>query len=301
MQETDRQDTWTERLPRPRVGLVLGAGGIRGCAHAGVVSILQDAGVPIDLVVGASIGSMIGLGCAAGWTGERLIEASRLATPGNIFRFYTSRLRPGPDNPLARMVYEAGAGKTFADLALPFAVVATDMNTGQPVVFDSGPVLPAIQASIAIPLVARPVALEDGVYVDGGLLETAPVFVARQMGADLVIAVCLGYNYSAPRFLRQRPWTRSILERMGKQRNPATVRLHDQIRFGCRLFAASYQRTLPAQGADIVLWPEFGRIGPNSLFGGAFCLGQGIAAARAALPEILAAISPIAPDSQESA
>ncbi len=271
---------------RQKIGLVLGAGGIRGCAHAGVIAVLRQAGIPIDVVVGASIGSMFGLALAAGWATERIVQAALNAKPFHLFRFYAGRLRTDAANPIARMLHEGGNGKEFSDLPVPFAVVATDLATGQPTVLDSGPVLPAVQASIALPFIARPVSLGDRVYLDGGLLDTAPVYVARQMGADRVIAVCLGYNYCAPRFLRQRPWTRARLERLGKQRGPATGRLRDLIRFGCRLYAASYDPPQPAQDADIAIWPEFGRIGPNSIFGAAFCYQQGRAATQQALPEI---------------
>jgi predicted acylesterase/phospholipase RssA len=266
---------------QPRVGLVLGAGGIRGCAHAGVIKVLREQGIPIDLVVGASIGSIFGLALAAGWPTERIVQGALDATPRTMFRFYAGRLRTEARNPIARMLCEVGQDRDFSDLPLPFAVVATDMHTGQPTVIDRGPVLPAIRASIALPLVARPVALGDSVYVDGGLFDTIPTYVARQMGADLVIAVCLGCNFTAPRFLRRRPWTRSHLERLGKQRRPATTGLRDQLRFGCRLFAASFDPPSPSHDADIAIWPEFGGLSPNSIFGARFCFDQGVAAAKA--------------------
>ena len=272
--------------PRPRVGLVLGAGGIRGCAHAGVVSVLREAGIPIDLVVGVSIGAMFGLAVAADWPTERIAEPARQASPRNLLRFYAGRLRANGSNPISRMLFEAGSGRTFADLPRPFAVLATDVATGHPRVIDSGPVLPALEASIAVPFIARPVRLGDRVYVDGGLFDTAPVTVAREMGADVVIAVCLGHNYTAPRFLRQRPWTQTMLERLGQQERPPTTRLHDQLRFGCRLCAATYGPPIPAEDADIAIWPALGSRNPNSIFGGSLCFEQGIVAAREALPQI---------------
>lgn len=284
---------------RPRIGLVLGAGGMRGCAHAGVIAVLHEAGVPIDLVVGASTGAIFGLGLAAGWPAERIARVARQARSLDAFRFYASRLRTDARNPIARMLLEAGDGKEFCDLPVPFAVVATDMATGEPTVLDTGPVLPAVQASIALPFIARPVQVGDRLYVDGGLFDTAPVHVAKGMGADRVIAVCLGFNYLAPRFLRRRSWTRYLLEFLGTQRHPASERLRDQLRFGCRLYAASFSPPPPAQDADVAIWPEFGAVGPNSIFGGRFCFEQGISAARAALPEIERLI--VAPDTAYSA
>lgn len=276
----------TGRDARPSIGLVLGAGGIRGCAHAGVFAVLHEAGVPVDLVIGASVGSIFGLGIAAGLPREYIAGVAREATPAQMFRFYAGRLRPGRSNPIARMLHEAGDGKTFADLPVPFAVRATHMATGVPTIIGEGPVLPAVQASIALPLVARPVRIGDSWYVDGGFFDTAPVGAARQMGADRVIAVCLGYNYVAPRLLRRYPWTQPLLERWGRQRRGLRGNLHDQVRFGCRLFAASYDPPLPCQDADVAIWPEFNGLNPNSMFGAAFAFNQGMQAAREALPAI---------------
>lgn len=278
-----------------RIGLVLGAGGIRGCAHAGAIRVLREAGIPINVVVGASVGSMLGLGVAAGMSAERIVRAVEDTRPVDLFRFYASRLRPQHNNPISRLLLEAGEGKDFSDLELPFAVIATDIETGKPVVLDRGPVLPAVQASIALPFVARSVALDGRHYLDGGLLDTAPIPVARQLGADRVIAVCLGFNYCAPRFLRRRPWTQRWLERVGAQRRPIGPGLRDQIRFGFRLYASTYNPPLPAQDADVAIWPEFNGLNPNSIFGAQFCLQQGESATQEALPEIRSLLSSIRP------
>lgn len=273
--------------PRPRVGLVLGAGGVRGCAHAAVIAVLRRIGMPIDLVVGASVGSIFGLGVAANVPIEDIVGPVQTITPFNLFRFYCpGRLRPGNRNPIARLLLKAGAGKDFSDLPIPFAVTATDIAAGQPTVLSQGPVLPAVQASIALPLIARPVCLDDRVYLDGGLLETIPVRVARELGADRVIAVCLGYNFSAPRSLRNRPWTHQIVQRLGHQKGAVTPRLRDQIRFSCRLYAATYAPPPPVQDADVTIWPDFGNVGTNSPFGAQYCFEQGLKAAEAALPQL---------------
>jgi NTE family protein len=271
---------------RPRVGIVLGAGGIRGCAHAGVIAALRDANIPIDLVVGASVGSMFGLGLAAGLATEEIAGPAREARPVDVFRFYAGRLRTRGSNPIARMLTKAGGGKEFADLPTPFAVMATDMETGTPTVLDCGPVLPAVEASISLPFIARPVAIGGRYYVDGGLMETAPVYVAHAMGAQVVIAVCLGLNYTVPTFFRRRPWTRSIVERLGRQARPVRGRFHDQVQFGCRLYASCYERPLPANDADVAVWPQLGTLSPNSMFGASFCFEQGLKAGREAVPRI---------------
>jgi predicted acylesterase/phospholipase RssA len=276
-----------EHHGRATVGLVLGAGGIRGCAHAGALQVLDEAGITPDLVVGASVGAMFGLALAAGVPRARMAQVIGQSTSFDMARFYfTGRLRSDRRNPIARLLHEAGDGKTFDDLELPFAVLATDMETGAPTVLRSGPVLRAVEASIALPFVARPVAIDGRFYVDGGLFDTAPVGIARSLGADRVITICLGHNYQAPRFLRQRPWTQPALERLGRTDTLTAARITDQLRFGCRLFGASFSPPLPATDADVAIWPEFGRVGPNSMVGAQFCYEQGVRATREALPLI---------------
>src|SRR5438445_13106778 len=93
---------------RPTIGLVLGAGGIRGCAHAGVVETLREVGVPIDVVVGASVGSVLGLGVAANLPTEYIVRVVREATALDLFRFYAGRLPTNARNPIACMLLNAG-------------------------------------------------------------------------------------------------------------------------------------------------------------------------------------------------
>lgn len=275
--------------PRPRVALVLGAGGIRGCAHAGAIGVLREAGIAIDLVVGASVGSIFGLALAAGTPTERLYAVIRRSVGLELTRFYAGRLRADRRNPIARLVWDAGAGKTFADLSLPFAAVATDMATHRAVPLTTGSVLRAVEASIAVPFIARPVAIDGRYYLDGGLLEAAPVSIARALGADIVIAVCLSGDLRAPAVVRERMRVRAVIEHLGR-RPIVGRRLHHQVRFGCRLYAASPGRSRADGAGDVEIWPEFGRISPNALAGTARCLDAGISAAEAALPAIRAAI-----------
>jgi predicted acylesterase/phospholipase RssA len=268
---------------QPRTALVLGAGGIRGCAHAGVIAVLQQAGVRIDMVVGASIGAMFGLGLAAGIPGERMVETVRASRPIDIFRFYMGGLNPRGRNPIAGLLRDAGEGKEFSDLELPLAVTATDMETGGQVVINSGPVLDAVQASICLPLIGRPVHIDGRYHADGGLTETAPVYVAREMGAERVIAVCLGTNFAAPRWVREKPWAVPMLKRLGRQHRPPTGRFPDRLRFTARLYAASCNPPIPAQDADIVIWPDLGPLSPTSMVGAQFALERGFEAGREAL------------------
>jgi predicted acylesterase/phospholipase RssA len=266
--------------------LVLGAGGIRGCAHAGVIQVLREAEIPVDVVVGASVGSIFGLGVAAGVPTELIARGGRECTAWRMFRFYSGRLSLDRRDPNARMLWEAGHGREFRDLPVRFAVQVTDMANGRPATIDSGPVLPAVQASIALPLIARPVRLGDAYYMDGGLLDTVPVSCARAMGADVVIAVSLGIRYVAPNLVTRRPWTKPRLERWGRQGHAMRGNLIDQARFACRMFASPYEESREATEPDIGIWPEFNGLSPNSLSGGRFCFEQGLKAGREALGKI---------------
>lgn len=270
----------------PRVGLVLGAGGIRGCAHPAVIRVLRAAGIPIDLVVGASVGAMFALGVAAGLSPERLSDTALSVTPLEMVRFYLGRLRPTRYNPIGRLLLDAGQGKDFSDLALPLGIAATDVASHQPVLLHQGPVLPAVQASIALPLLARSVTVGGRMLLDGGLVETLPVAFARALGADLVIAVCLGHNYHAPGWLGRSPRAITALQRLGQQRHPPRIGLSDQLRFSCRLWAGSVNPPPPAGDADLLIWPDFGHLSPNSPVGARFCYQQGYAAALEALPAL---------------
>ena len=271
-------------MTRDKIGLVLGAGGVRGCAHAGVIEVLHEEGIPIDLVVGASVGALFGLGVAAGVSVEQMSRFTRESTAFDLFRFYASRLRLNRGNPIARLLYDAAVGKTFDDLDLPFAVVATDVTTGEPVVIRSGPLIPALEASFALPLIARPVRIGDAYYLDGGIRAATPVHVAREMGAERVIAVHLGMSFVPPGAVR-RAGVRRMLERLGRQRGPLRGHVLDQIRFGCRAYLSADDVPSPAP-ADVDIWPDVSSIPSNSVRGAAYCYRRGVEAAREALPQV---------------
>src|SRR3989337_776646 len=144
-------------MARPKIGLALGAGGTRGTAHIGVLKVLDEAGVPIDCVAGASVGSLYGASYCLGRL-PHLMERGALATRSrDVFAFFRGRLRIGPDNPVAERFYRGLRDVRFEDLQIPFAVVASDVLRREPVVIREGSVLEAVQASIAIPILARPV------------------------------------------------------------------------------------------------------------------------------------------------
>jgi len=176
--------------PRPpRIGLALGGGAARGFAHIGVIQVLEEAGIVPNLVVGTSAGSLVAALYAAGKSGRELAGLAQAMDEATI----TDWSYPGRalirGEALARYVREQTGGLTFEQARLPLGIVATDLATGEPILFQRGDVAMAVRASSAVPAVFQPVRIGDHEYVDGGLVSPVPVRFARQMGAEFVIAV----------------------------------------------------------------------------------------------------------------
>ncbi len=178
--------------PRPVVGLVLGAGGARGCAHIGVVTRLQELGFEFDLVVGTSAGSIVGAALAANRLPVLRDVATHLDWQRAAALFFEVGLpRAGvlTGRHIVRFLRDILGTTRIEDLPLPFAAVATDLHAHQEVVLASGDLVEAVRASIALPGILTPARLADRHLVDGGLLNPLPVSVARRMGATHVLAV----------------------------------------------------------------------------------------------------------------
>ena len=176
--------------PRPpRIGLALGGGAARGFAHIGVIQVLEEAGIRPDLVVGTSAGSLVGALYAAGAGGPELalLADSMDETAFADWSFPGRGLIRG--EALARYVREHTGGRTIEQMRIPLGIVATDLDSGQPILFQRGDPGAAVRASSAVPAVFQPVRIGNREYVDGGLVAPVPVRFARQMGAEFVIAV----------------------------------------------------------------------------------------------------------------
>lgn len=176
--------------PRPpRIGLALGGGAARGFAHIGVIQVLEEAGIRPDLVVGTSAGSLVAALYASGRSGAQLGALAETMDEAAItdWSFPGRGLIRGAA--LARFVREQTAGLTIENMRMPLGIVATDLESGNAILFQRGDPGIAVRASSAVPAVFRPVRIGNREYVDGGLVSPVPVHFARQMGADLVIAV----------------------------------------------------------------------------------------------------------------
>ncbi len=176
--------------PRPpRIGLALGGGAARGFAHIGVIQALEEAGIRPDLVVGTSAGSLVAALYASGKSGSQMAVLAQAMDESAItdWSFPGRGLIRG--EALARYVREQTGGRNIEQLKMPLGIVATDLDSGAAILFQRGDVGSAVRASSAVPAVFQPVRIGNREFVDGGLVSPVPVRFARQMGAELVIAV----------------------------------------------------------------------------------------------------------------
>lgn len=176
---------------RPKVALVLGGGGAKGAATVGVLKYVEQSGVPIDMVVGTSIGSIVGGMYSLGYRSEQLDSLFR--TQEWMDMFAGSLMGDSIVRALRNLTGNLDETK-FDSLPIPFRCVAVDIRRMQEVVLTEGDLAQAMRASMAIPLIFKPVRMGNMRLVDGGVLNNLPVDVARNMGADIVIAVDLTVN-----------------------------------------------------------------------------------------------------------
>jgi NTE family protein len=266
-----------------RLGLALGAGGTKGAAHVGVMKVLEENGIHAEVVAGTSIGSLYGAAYAAGRSPGEMEAGIRTCPHRDVIAFFRHRLKIRHNNRLARRFYEALAGLQIERLPIAYAATASDIVDRCPVVIDHGPVIDAVEASIAIPFIARPVAHQGRYLLDGGFWESAPVDAAHHLGADVVVAVELGDPYTLPVPLhRPAAWVAERFRNLPLERTlaglPFTVH-------------AVTREITPGRTADLVIRPQMRHVSGNSPFGMTRCLDAGIEAARAALPALKAILA----------
>ena len=175
----------------PRIGLALGGGAARGFAHVGVIQVLEEAGIRPALVAGTSAGSLVAAFYASGKTGAQLQQVAETMEEATFADWTLPIFSRGilRGDALAKYVHAQVGGRLIEDLPMPLGIVATDLNNGQGVLFQRGDTATAVRASSAVPAIFQPVRISGREYVDGGLVSPVPVRYARQMGADLVVAV----------------------------------------------------------------------------------------------------------------
>ena len=176
--------------PRPpRIGLALGGGAARGFAHIGVIQVLEEQGLRPDLVAGTSAGSLVAALYASGKSPSELATLAESMDESAITDWSFPFRGVIRGEALARYVNQQVGGLPIEKMRLPLGIVATDLANGAPILFRRGDPGMAVRASSAVPAVFQPVRIGAREYVDGGLVSPVPVRFAREMGADLVIAV----------------------------------------------------------------------------------------------------------------
>ena len=258
--------------PMPRIALALGGGAARGFAHIGVIRVLEAERIPIDLVVGTSVGSLIGALYAQKrdvfdleWTAFALTKDDLIDT-GYLNAVVGMGLAKGER--LEKFIESKVQVKTIEALQVPFAAVAADLNWGTKVVIDRGSVSRAVHASSAVPGLFEPVNHLGKILVDGGVVENIPIATARERGADLVLAVDIGEGVA----------------------NQEIHNLVDVLLQSANImFAINSEHS--KHGADVLITPDVKGVGMLDFTQKKRCMEAGMAAARASVPRVRAAIA----------
>lgn len=255
-----RDSVPADRLPRfaplpgpaPRIALVLGSGGPRGFAHIGVLAALEEMGIRPDLIVGSSVGAMVGVLYAGGYDARSL---ERLAAGLHMMRFYELRelfRKRATGEPVQDYVDEKLDGRTLEQLRIPVAVVATRLSDRKLALFDRGDAGLAVRASAADPDNFDPVPIGGDRYADGDELSPVPIRAARELGARFVIAVDVSaYPETAPPGV-PRAWIEKDARRARQIRAEAPqadVLLHPDIGYYAG-FSESYRRRVMSTAED---------------------------------------------------
>lgn len=176
-----------------KVGLALGSGLARGLAHIGVIKALLQAGIRIDCIAGTSMGSVVAALFACGMKVKMMERLARRISRRTWIDFTFPRMGLIAGERLEELLYLLTGRRKFEEVSLPLAILAVDLISGERVVLRCGSIARAVRASCAIPGIFNPVEYGGRLLVDGGVLERVPAKTVRDMGADFVIAVDVGY------------------------------------------------------------------------------------------------------------
>ena len=252
---------------KPRIALVLGGGAARGFAHVGVIKSLESHGIVPDIIVGTSAGSVVGALYAAGYGPFELQKLALQLDESAVtdWNLFDRGIVQG--EALERFIHLQVANKPLEGLKRKFAAVATDLQSGEMVIFQIGNTGQAVRASAAIPGVFAPVTLRGREYVDGGLVSPVPVKAARSLGADIIIAV-------------------DISERPSGKRNQSTL---DVLLDTISIMGNTISQTELA-GADVIVRPNIRGLAATSFQSRNEAIIEGERAGLAAVPLVRAAL-----------
>ncbi|WP_407639910.1 patatin-like phospholipase family protein [Alteribacillus persepolensis] len=183
---------------QPTIGLALGAGGVRGYAHIGVLKTFEKHGIPVDMIAGSSMGALVGALYGAGHEPDTLERFAKLFKRKFYLDIGVPKMGLVQGNRVKNLIYMLSKKKTIEDMRLPIAIVATDLHSGEVVVFRDGCAADAVRASISIPGIFVPERYRGYTLVDGGVADRIPASTVRAMGADITIAVDVSYYRKEP-------------------------------------------------------------------------------------------------------
>ena len=265
-------DTSSAELRRKKIGLALGSGAARGLAHIGVVEVLKREGIPIDMIAGTSAGAVFGAIYAWSTDTDQIKKQALEMNWKKIAPLIDPSL---PKTGLIKgkkiknlLASYIGGNIKFSDLKIPFACVATDIETGEEVVIDRGSVPEALRASISVPAIFTVVKRGDRYLVDGGLANPVPVSVVKRMGADFIIAVNV------------MPRVTDRTEKMNKEPNIFQIIMQS-------IYITTYSLVQSSvEDADTVIEPDVANIGAGDFQKAQELILRGEQAAQNAIPEI---------------
>ncbi|ELK45032.1 patatin-like phospholipase family protein [Halobacillus sp. ACCC02827] len=185
-------------MGRPKIGLALGSGGARGFSHLGVLKVLEEQHIPVDLIAGSSMGALVGSFFAAGQKMDDLYKLAFTFKRKYFLDFTVPKMGFVQGKRIKEYIRLFTFGKAIEDLDIPMSIVATDLYAGKKKIFTSGPASDAVRASIAIPGIFVPEKIGDRLYIDGGVMDRVPVSVVKGMGADFVIAIDCAHFDASP-------------------------------------------------------------------------------------------------------
>jgi NTE family protein len=246
------------------IGLALGGGFARGVAHIGVLKVLEEEKIPINFIAGTSVGALIAAVYASGVGPAEMAEFAAQVRFRDFARWTVSRLGFASNDRMTGMLERCLKVKTFEELRVPLAVIATDFVTGDPVVFRSGELIGPVRASCAYPGIFLPVNLNGRTLVDGMLAYSVPTTPLRRMGAERVLAIYLKSHWVTS----GRP--RSVFDVIGQ----------------CFSIAQTKMSSLWQADADVIMEPDVQGFAYDAFDRAPSLVRAGEEAARRALPRI---------------
>ncbi len=252
------------------ISLALGGGFARGIAHIGVLKVLEQENIPINLVAGTSVGALIGAAYCSGLSVDELLEVASRVRFKHFARWTVSRYGFASNQRMIGFLNSVLKVKTFEELQIPLAVAATDFSTGEGVVFKSGPLVEAVRASCAYPGMFLPIKIDGRLLVDGMLAHAVPSRPLREMSSDPVLAINLKGKWTG----REGP--RHLFDVIGQ----------------CFAIAQEMNCNLWRAAADLVVEPDVNGYKYDDFEHSADLVLSGEQAMRAALPELRRLLEP---------